>query len=42
MKSFLPSMFYYGFPVVLLTTIDKDGNADVETPMLRLFRATLP
>ena len=32
MKSFLPSMFYYGFPVVLLTTIDKDGNADV-TPI---------
>ena len=32
MKSFLPSMFYYGFPVVLLTTIDKDGNADI-TPI---------
>ena len=32
MKSFLPTMFYYGFPVVLLTTIDKDGNADV-TPI---------
>ena len=36
MKSFLPSMFYYGFPVVLLTTIDKDGNADV-TPISCTF-----
>ena len=36
MKSFLPSMFYYGFPVVLLTTTDKDGNADV-TPISCTF-----
>ena len=36
MKSFLPSMFYYGFPVVLLTTTDKDGNADV-TPISSTF-----
>ena len=36
MKSFLPTMFYYGFPVVLLTTIDKDGNADV-TPISSTF-----
>ena len=36
MKSFLPTMFYYGFPVVLLTTTDKDGNADV-TPISSTF-----
>ena len=36
MKSFLPTMFYYGFPVVLLTTTDKDGNAD-ETPISSTF-----
>ena len=36
MKSFLPTMFYYGFPVVLLTTTDKDGNADV-TPISCTF-----
>ena len=36
MKSFLPSMFYYGFPVVLLTTTDKDGSADV-TPISCTF-----
>ena len=36
MKSFLPSMFYYGFPVVLLTTTDKNGNADV-TPISSTF-----
>ena len=36
MKSFLPTMFYYGFPVVLLTTINKDGNADV-TPISSTF-----
>ena len=36
MKSFLPTMFYYGFPVVLLTTTDKEGNADV-TPISSTF-----
>lgn len=36
MKSFLPTMFYYGFPVVLLTTTDKDGNANV-TPISSTF-----
>ena len=36
MKSFLPTMFYYGFPVVLLTTTDKNGNADV-TPISSTF-----
>jgi len=36
MKSFLPTMFYYGFPVVLLTTTNKDGNADV-TPISSSF-----
>lgn len=36
MKSFLPTMFYYGFPVVLLTTTNKDGNADV-TPISSTF-----
>ena len=38
MKSFLPSMFYYGFPVEysLLLLIKT------ETPMLRPFRAPLP
>ena len=32
MKSFLPNMFYYGFPIVLLSTIDKEGKANV-TPI---------
>ena len=32
MKSFLPNMFYYGFPVVLLTTLDEKGKADI-TPI---------
>ncbi|GJH40940.1 hypothetical protein RCZ04_14900 [Capnocytophaga sp. HP1101] len=32
MQSFIPNMFYYGFPVVLLTTTDKEGNTDI-TPI---------
>ena len=36
MQSFLPNMFYYGFPVVLLSTIDEKGKADV-TPISCTF-----
>jgi flavin reductase domain protein FMN-binding len=36
MKSFLPNMFYYGFPVVLLTTLDEKGKADI-TPISCTF-----
>ena len=36
MNYFLPTLFFYGFPVVLLTTTDKDGNADV-TPISSTF-----
>ena len=36
MQSFLPHMFYYGFPVVLLSTIDEKGKADV-TPISCTF-----
>ena len=32
MQTFLPNMFYYGFPVVLLSTVDSEGNQDV-TPV---------
>ena len=36
MQSFLPNMFYYGFPVVLLSTIDEKGKVDV-TPISCTF-----
>ena len=36
MQSFLPNVFYYGFPVVLLSTIDEKGKADV-TPISCTF-----
>lgn len=36
MQSFLPNMFYYGFPVVLLTTTDEKGNANI-TPISCTF-----
>ena len=36
MQSFLPNMFYYGFPVVLLSNIDEKGKADV-TPISCTF-----
>ena len=36
MQSFLPNRFYYGFPVVLLSTIDEKGKADV-TPISCTF-----
>ena len=36
MQSCLPNMFYYGFPVVLLSTIDEKGKADV-TPISCTF-----
>ena len=36
MQSFLPNMFYYGFPVVLLSTVDANGKADV-TPITCTF-----
>ena len=36
MQSFLPNMFYYGCPVVLLSTIDEKGKADV-TPISCTF-----
>lgn len=31
-KAINPKMFYYGFPVVLLTTCDKEGNVNI-TPI---------
>lgn len=36
MQSFLPNMFYYGFPVVLLSTMDDKGRANI-TPITCTF-----
>ncbi len=41
MQSFLPNMFYYGFPVVLLTTTDEKGNANI-TPISCTFTLKYP
>lgn len=36
MQSFLPNMFYYGFPVVLLSTMDDKGRVNI-TPITCTF-----